>query len=222
MKVECGARLADRSRFAIQGPERSSSEGNINVEKPSRAKGRVRRVTIFALALSCLLAVSAFPQENVDDPWAKYTPGKLSKITQAEAFQNMQEMGGVTLGIPATPIRARVTYMGKLRPISDDTRSLVMLWMQSNRYSEEIFNMYSREGLFVEDSVEYWLPVQSTLLPHMDEELKEGDSVDLFVVWIGITFAEPPGKRQHVFIVNEFRTVAVADHKASRATVPPQ
>jgi hypothetical protein len=45
--------------------------------------------------------------------------------------------------------------------------------------------------------------VQNVLIPYFKEEMRAGESVDLFAAWIGITFAEP-GKRQHVFLVNEF------------------
>jgi len=63
--------------------------------------------------------------------------------------------------------------------------------------------MFDKEFLFLEDSREYWLPVQNVLIPHFKEEMHEGESVDLFAAWIGITFAKP-GKRQHVLLVNEF------------------
>ena len=61
----------------------------------------------------------------------------------------------------------------------------------------------AEELLFSEDGIEYWLPVQSVLIPHFKRELSKGESLDLFAAWIGVTFAEP-GKREHVFLVNEF------------------
>lgn len=75
--------------------------------------------------------------------------------------------------------------------------------MQSNKYSEDTFQMFTEEFLFAEDGVEYWLPVQSVLIPHFKREMSKGQSLDLFTAWIGVTFAEP-GKRQHIFLVNEF------------------
>ena len=100
-------------------------------------------------------------------------------------------------------------YSGKSRPIPADKKSLIKFWMQSNKYSEEIFKMFDEEFLFLEDSSEYWLPVQNVLIPHFKEEMSEGESVDLFAAWIGITFAEPD-KRQHVFLVNEFEKLEQA------------
>jgi len=54
---------------------------------------------------------------------------------------------------------------------------------------------------------EYWLPVQSVLIPHFKKEMRKGESLDLFTAWMGVTFAEP-GKRQPVFLVNEFEKVS--------------
>ena len=158
----------------------------------------VRLILVFFSLTICALA-----QEKDEDPWAKYTPGKLSEIIKANTSPNMQNQGGVDFAVGSAPVRARVIYTGKSRPIPDDKRSLIKLWMQSNKYSEEIFKMFTEEFLFLEDSVEYWLPVQNVLASHFRKEMREGESVDLFAAWIGITFAEP-GKRQHVFLINEF------------------
>ena len=77
--------------------------------------------------------------------------------------------------------------------------------------------MFDEEFLFVEDSAEHWLPVQNVLIPHFKEEMRAGESVDLFAVWIGITFAEP-GKRQHVFLVNEFEKPQQTKSTKSKAS----
>lgn len=159
-----------------------------------------RRLGTFVLAFFAL-ATCASAQRQDEDPWAKYTPGKLSEVIKAQTFPNMQNEGGVDMG--SHPLKARVIYSGKSRPIPSDKKSLIKFWMQSYRYSEEILKMFDEEFLFLEDSTEYWLPVQNVLIPHFKKEIREGESVDLFAAWIGITFAEP-GKRQHVFLVNEF------------------
>ncbi len=70
--------------------------------------------------------------------------------------------------------------------------------------------MFTEEFLFTEDGIQYWLPVQSVLIKHFENEMHEGDSVDLFAAWIGATFAEP-GKREHVFLVNEFEQIEKRD-----------
>ncbi|HZE64891.1 MAG TPA: hypothetical protein VE056_13490 [Pyrinomonadaceae bacterium] len=159
--------------------------------------GKLRLVLLAFFALT----TCASAQGQDEDPWAKYTPDKLSEVIKAHTFRNMQNERGVDIG--SHPLRARVIYSGKSRPIPSDKKSLIKFWMQSNKYSEEILKMFDKEFLFLEDSREYWLPVQNVLIPHFKEEMHEGESVDLFAAWIGITFAKP-GKRQHVLLVNEF------------------
>lgn len=158
------------------------------------------------LALIFLLtafATCGFAQQQDEDPWAKYGPGKLSDIIKANSSPTMQRQRGVDIAVGSAAVKARVVYIGKSRSIPDDKRSLIKLWMQSNKYSEEMFQMFTEEFLFREDNIDYWLPVQSVLITHFKKEMRAGEPVDLFAVWIGITFAEP-GKRQHVFLVNEF------------------
>ena len=58
--------------------------------------------------------------------------------------------------------------------------------------------------LFIEDGVEFWLPVQDVLLSYFRKELHKGERVILFANWIGITYPERGGRRLHVFLVNEF------------------
>jgi hypothetical protein len=161
-----------------------------------------RRLSILLLVLLhsgfCALA-----QQQGNDPWAKYIPRKLSEVVKANDSADMQQDQGVAIVLGSAPFKARLIYTGQARPIVDDKRSLIKLWMQSNKYSEEHFQMFAEEFLFTEDGVEYWLPVQKVLIPHFKREMSKGESLDLFAAWIGVTFAEPD-KRQHVFLVNEF------------------
>ena len=157
---------------------------------------------LLVLFSTCICALS----QQQDDPWAKYIPRKLSDVIKANNTADMQQQPGIAIVTGSTTIRARMIYVGRSRPIPDDKRSLIKLWMQSNRYSEEVFQMFVEEFLFSEDGVEYWLPVQSVLIPHFKKEMRKGESLDLFTAWIGVTFAEP-GKRKHVFLVNEFEKV---------------
>ncbi len=138
-----------------------------------------------ALTLTLIaFATCGFAQQQEEDQWAKYVPGKLIDVIKANTSRNMQHEQGVDIAVGSAPVKARVAYSGKSRRIPDDKRSLIKLWMQSNKYSEETFQMFTEEFLFTE----------------------EREPLDLFAVWIGITFAEP-GKRQHVFLVNEFEKV---------------
>src|SRR5258705_7295884 len=155
---------------------------------------------LLVLLSACICALS---QQQENDPWAKYRPRKLSEVIKANNSADMQQQHGIAIITGSITIKARLIYGGRSRPIPDDKRSLIKLWMQSNRYSEEAFQTFAEEYLFSEDGIEYWLPVQSVLIPHFKTEMRKGQSLNLFTAWIGVTFAEA-GKRQHVFLVNEF------------------
>ena len=163
-----------------------------------------KRILLLLLVLVSTY-VCAMSQEQ-DDPWAKYVPRKLSEVVKANNTADMQQTPGVAIVTGSITIKARVIYVGRSRPIPQDKKSLIKLWMQSNKFSEEVFEMFAEEFLFSEDGVQYWLPVQSVLIPHFKKEMHKGESLDLFTAWIGVTFAEP-GKRKHVFLVNEFEKV---------------
>ncbi len=62
--------------------------------------------------------------------------------------------------------------------------------------------MFEDEYLFTEDKVEYWLPVQNKVASYFGEELKKGDTVTLFVAWLG---ARKEAKDiDYIFLTNEF------------------
>jgi hypothetical protein len=163
-----------------------------------------KRIPLLLLVVF-VTCVCAFSQEQ-DDPWAKYVPRKLSEVVKANNNEDMQQTRGVAIVTGSITIKARVIYVGRSRPIPADKKSLIKLWMQSNKISEEVFQMFAEEFLFSEDGVEFWLPVQNVLIPHFKKEMRNGESLDLFTAWIGVTDAEP-GKRKHVFLVNEFQKV---------------
>jgi hypothetical protein len=160
-------------------------------------------ILLFVLFSTCICAVA----QQQDDPWAKYVPRKLSELIKASKTDDLQQEPGVAIFTGSTTIKARMIYVGQSRPVPEDKKSLIKLWMQSNGFSEEHFQMLAEEFLFSEAGVEYWLPVQSVLIPHFKKEMRKGDSLDLFTAWIGVTFAEP-GKRRPVFLVNEFEKVS--------------
>lgn len=66
----------------------------------------------------------------------------------------------------------------------------------------EIVDLFETELLFKENGVEYWLPVQKQVIPYFAQELKKGDQVTLFLIWIGAY--KNAGSWDWVFLVNEF------------------
>jgi hypothetical protein len=158
----------------------------------------LRRIA-FALLL---FTTHTFGQQQASaDTWARYKPGKLSSIIKAHTNPSDTLDKGIDLG--SDPVRARVTYTGLFRPTSAKKQRFIAFYMDSIR-TPEFAKKFMTELLFIEEGVEFWLPVQDVLLPHFRKELRKGDVVILLANWIGITYPERNGSRLHVFLVNEF------------------
>jgi hypothetical protein len=69
--------------------------------------------------------------------------------------------------------------------------------------SEEIVGLFEDELSFKEGEVTYWLPIQSQVIPYFKEELKVGDKVELYLIWIGAR--RESEVTDWVFLVNEFQ-----------------
>ena len=63
---------------------------------------------------------------------------------------------------------------------------------------EGIADAFKREVKVREGGVDYWLPVQEVLVPAMTSELRQGEEIELFVIYVG----QVDGR--HLFLVNAF------------------
>jgi len=100
------------------------------------------------------------------------------------------------------PSRVLVTYTGKKRAVGA-WRSAFIRDYYEKVLRQPLPTEFKDELLFREDSVEYWLPVQSQVLPYFANEMTPGDRVWLFIVWPGGTARSK--RPDWVFLVNEFQ-----------------
>ncbi len=63
-----------------------------------------------------------------------------------------------------------------------------------------------QEVLVIEDTVHYWLPIQTSLIAALQKEATPNREVCLFVIWLG-ALDEAAGL-DWIFVVNEFDTKA--------------
>jgi hypothetical protein len=154
-----------------------------------------------------LLTLCAVAQQSGENAWARYRPGKLSSTIQAHSTRAGLSDKGVDLGSDA--VRAQVTYTGRSRPTSEPKRRFIAFYMASVG-APEFSKKFMTEMLFIEDGVQFWLPVQDVLLPHLRGEMQKGNGVILFANWIGITYPEQAGSGLHIFLVNEFEKPEVS------------
>lgn len=146
-------------------------------------------------------------QQSSTDTWSRYRPGKLSDIIKAHTNPVEARDKGIDLG--SDPVRATVTYTGMSRPTVATKQRFIAFYMESLG-TPEFAKEFETEMLFIEDGVEFWLPVQNVLVSYFRKELNKGEHVTLFANWIGITYPEQGRSRMHVFLVNEFEKSEVS------------
>ena len=161
-------------------------------------------------ALFILLFVS---QTNAQSSsWDLYKPRSLKEITNTLAAKVLKNPDvlirddnkdvSIILSYNSFQSRAKVTYTGTSRKVSDQRKEVISLWLKTLSKPKEHLDLFENEYLFTEDKVEYWLPVQKQVASYFGEELKKGDTVTVFVAWLG---ARKDAKSvDHIFLMNEF------------------
>jgi len=131
--------------------------------------------------------------------WECYQPRTLRQLV--DSAPEPPDSGFVFRGNDR-PSRVLVTYTGKKRAVGA-WRSAFIRDYYEKALRQPLPTEFKDELLFLEDSVEYWLPVQSQVLPYFAREVTPGDRVWLFIVWPGGTARSK--RPDWIFLVNEFQ-----------------
>ena len=147
------------------------------------------------------------PKPTNTSTWDRYKPGTIGQIVSNtdNELTSLADKAFYYNGGNDYASKVVATYTGQFRPTSELRTFLIGAWFETfvPRFSKtEAINLFATEGLFVEDTMEYWLPIQSPLIPLMKDELTEGKPVALFIIWIGAT--NFGNEIDRVFLVNEF------------------
>ena len=161
---------------------------HLYVDHPQAVAGWHQQGLVWTLLFPTLL-LAASPSPD----WSRYGPGRLGDVVLANS--RVQD----TLVLTSVPIRARVQYSGRFRPLGDDTQRFIATWADALSLPQAPA-AFHREVLVLEDEIEYWLPVQDVVADAMIQELEPGQAIEIFAVYAGQSL------RGHVFLVNEFVT----------------
>lgn len=137
-----------------------------------------------------------------ESTWDRYKPRTMSQIIRenSEAVSNTE---GITSIFPGDyPSKIRMVYTGNSRPISVERKKHISDWATQYGIKPGFKEQFETELLFTENSVEYWMPVQSQVIPYFPQEVKKGEQVTLLTAWIGAIVNN--GKADWIFLVNEF------------------
>ncbi len=138
--------------------------------------------------------------------WDRYKPGTLSAVMEQHDSSIRASSVGRRPSWVVTgnqfPTLARVNYRGDSRPVDSIRVEVVRRWGVSFLRDSSIARAFHREYLFQEGKRSLWLPVQDTVASYLARELKPGQDVTLYVLWLGAYYA---GKDiTWAFIVTEF------------------
>lgn len=136
----------------------------------------------------------------------RYQPGTLASIIEEFEAEIESERDQNMLLYPYVDVRADVIYTGESRPISEERLAIWHAFLFAFLYDrfETLSSLYEMEFRFVENGMDYWLPVQSQLIPYLEDEAKVDQEITLFIKWIGVNSMADPEEIDWVFWVNEF------------------
>ena len=123
--------------------------------------------------------------------WSRYTPQAVGDL-----LRGLPRTTGLAI-TPEIPIRSRVRYSGDFRPLADDSRRIISAWTKSMNVPAAA-DAFRQEVRIQEPGGDYWVPVQETLVPAMRGELRAGDHIEVFLIFVGHVDGRP------MLLVNAF------------------
>jgi hypothetical protein len=81
--------------------------------------------------------------------------------------------------------KSRVVYTGEIRDTSEKRLALFKEWSRSEGLGAGALDYIKREVLFREGDKEYWIPVLTTILADMQQQLVKGDTIILHNLLVG-------------------------------------
>lgn len=162
----------------------------------------VRRIFLIC-GLASLMATQALAQG--EGHWEAYKPRTLQWIidTHREEINELNsKKKAVFLTGDSFPSQVRLVYLGKLRPLPVEDGVLLDSWRKMLKEQAPSEDEFSTEVLFKEGAAERWIVVQKPLLDPLSVEVKNGQTVSGYVIWIG---AIKVGKQwKWLFAMNRF------------------
>jgi hypothetical protein len=173
------------------------------------------------LVISALLTLllSSIPIHPQAFPWGDFARRSLANIVQIDEREiaASEKRPSVIAHADKLLSAVRVKYTGKSRPISEAKMEVFKkYWLPLfARDSPAYADLYENDFLFLENGVEYWLPVQKRVSSYFAKELSAGDEIDVYLVRAGGICEKR--KCDWLFLVEEFRRLPTA---ASTTTTP--
>ncbi len=154
------------------------------------------------LGLLLFVAVPACWSGEFDYP--SYNQSTLQEIMQKEKSHSHDEAQAakyddiIQLECRFAKYRVPCGFSDDRRLISEKKKMVIKLWMEMNRIDAKLAALYQQEIQVFDGVGIYWIPIQEQLIPHIDRELVQNDSMELFIILTGTVESE------YVFIATEY------------------
>lgn len=171
-------------------------------------EGYMIRFCIFVLLLTSISA--AYTQgEKKPRTEADYRWRTLKELTTlqpdyiAKDAQSLDPNLSMVVHADLFPSRVKVLYDGTRRPLLENRKALITLWAKQFAGAPEFYTVpYQTEMLFTEEGKSYWLAVRRDSLPRFKQELRKGETVELFLIKLGNIQID--NKLEPVLLVEKF------------------
>lgn len=155
-----------------------------------------QKIFIILLAIGFLVPVSRGQQNR----WADYEPRTLQSVIDSHR-------GGVhrldyLLSAHSFPSQVKLVYLGKTRQVMGKRKELLRQWVKMVQQPGSVVELFQTEVLFREGTMEHWLLVQKPLIAALRKEVKAGESINSYVIFMG--GAKQEGRWEWMFAMNEF------------------
>jgi hypothetical protein len=154
-------------------------------------------ICIFAFAL----ATCAWTRST--NQWEEYQPRTLQSIIDMhhDALEDSSE-NELFLSSDSFPSKVKLVYLAESRPLPANKRKLLIAWAKSYQQPKAP-EVFATEALFKEGANEHWIAVQKPLLDALPKEVRKGQEINAYVIFMG-GIKKAGEQKEWLFAMNEF------------------
>jgi hypothetical protein len=164
-------------------------------------------MSIRSLLMICIFgALTGVPAlSQSEDHWEEYKCRTLQSIIDMH-HSDIRSLNSKKKAMLLTgdSFRSQVEliYLGQSRAIPAPVNVLVDYWRKMFKEDAPAPDAFTTEALFKEGNKEHWIAIQEPLVHVVAKEVKEGQTVKAYVIWVGAIKA---GKQwEWLFAMNRF------------------
>ena len=161
-------------------------------------------------ALSALPVLLAVVQDApAQSSWDRYVRRPLKAIitehdSSFRATARTMGAPGRHVSADQFPSRVKLQFEASFRPISPKRLEFIRGYFANVVQRQLPADFLEQEVLVTEDTVQYWLPIQTSLIAPLKKEAASSREVCFFLIWLGAL--DDRATLDWIFVVNEFDT----------------